>query len=250
MNRLEGKIALVTGAASGIGRATCVRLASEGASIFGVDLDEKGLQQTAMEIKSAQGEMEVAVVDVSSREQCFDGVESAVKVFGKLDILANVAGIVRFHHFESITEAEWNKVMAINLSGPLFLSQAAVPHLLASKGNIVNVSSNAGLMGQAYTAAYCASKAALIQLTKSMAMEYVKKPLRVNVVCPGGTETEMVHGVDFPEDVDGSLVERYAGLRGCGQPEDIASMIAYLASDEARMIHGSVISVDNGVMAG
>ena len=246
-DRLKGKVALVTGAASGIGRATCIRLVEEGASVFAVDIDSTGLEATAGLLA---GDIVTSKVDVSDKSNCVAAVENVIEHFGKLDILANVAGIVRFHHFEQITEDEWNRVMAINLTGPMFLCQSAIPYLLEQKGNIVNVSSNAGLMGQAYTAAYCASKAGLIQLTKSLAMEYIKKPLRVNVVCPGGTETEMVHKVNFPDDIDGSLIERFAGLRGCGKPKDIASMIAYLASDEARMIHGAVISVDNGVMAG
>lgn len=250
MNRFQDKVVLVTGAASGMGRASCIRLATEGAAVFGIDIDEKGLLESAEIVNSAGGKMEHAVCDVSGRENCFNAISQAVECFGKLDVLVNVAGIVRFGHSHEVSEQEWNLVLAINLSGPMFLSQAAIPHLLKSEGNIVNIASNAGLMGQAYTAAYCASKGGLIQLTKAMAMEYIKTPVRINAVCPGGTDTEMVEGAKLPDQVDFDLLSRYIGLRGNGKPEDIASMIAYIASDEAKMVHGSIISVDNGMMAG
>ncbi|MBT4518910.1 MAG: SDR family oxidoreductase [Halieaceae bacterium] len=250
MNRFEEKVVLVTGAASGMGRATCIRLAAEGASVFGLDVDESGLAQTKATITDSGGLIEVSRCDVSSREQCFEAVDKTVAHFGNLHVLVNVAGIIRFGHTHLISEQEWNLTMGVNLNGPLFLCQASIPHLLASKGNIVNVASTAGLIGQAYCAAYCASKAGLIQLTKAMAMEYCKTSLRVNVVCPGGTDTEMIGGISMPDDVDGELINRYTPLRGNGQPEDIASAIAYIASDEARMIHGSVFAVDNGGVAG
>ncbi len=250
MSRFQDKVVLVTGAASGMGRSSCARFAAEGAMVFGIDIDEKGLQKSAEAINSNGGKMEVAVCDVSRQENCFKAVSQAVECFGKLDVLVNVAGIVRFNHTPDVSEQDWNLVLAINLSGPMFLSQAAIPHLLESKGNIINVASNAGLMGQAYTPAYCASKGGLLQLTKSLAMEFVKSPIRINAVCPGGTDTEMVEGARFPEDVDGSLISRYVSIRGNGKPEDISSMIAYVASDEAKMVHGAIISVDNGMMAG
>ncbi len=250
MKRFEDKIVLVTGAASGMGRATCIRLASEGASVYGVDIDEAGLAKTKDIITDSGGLMDTGTCNVTSREQCFDAVEKAVARFGSLHVLVNVAGIIRFAHTHELSEQEWNLALGVNLSGPLFLSQAAIPHLLASGGNIVNVASTAGLIGQAYCAAYCASKAGLIQLTKAMAMEYCKESLRVNVVCPGGTDTEMLGGITMPENVDPELIRRFTPIRGNGQAEDIASAIAYLASDEARSVHGTVFAVDNGGTAG
>lgn len=249
MNRFEDKVALVTGAASGMGRATCLRLASEGATVFGIDVDKEGLSaltgEAGLDVKLLTG-----VYDVSSREQCFNAVNTAVERFGRLDVLANVAGIVRFRNSPEMTEDEWNLVMAINLSGPMFLSQAAIPHLLQTNGNIVNICSNAGLMGQAYTAAYCASKGGLVQLTKSLAMEYMKESIRINAVCPGGTDTAMNKGIDFPENVDWELIDRYSGKRGFAAAEDLAAAIAFVASDDAKAVHGSIFSVDNGIMAG
>jgi len=250
MKRFEGKVALITGAASGIGRAACIRFATEGARVYAVDLNAEGLAETAKQIKATQGEIETGAFDISRREQCFAAVEGCVTTFGNLDVLANVAGIVRFSHSHKTSEEEWDKVLAINLSGPFFLSQAAIPHLLKSKGNIVNVASNAGLMGQAYTSAYCASKGGLVQLTRAMAMEYMKETIRINAVCPGGTDTALVSGINFPEDLDWDLIDRYTGKRGYGQAADVASAIAYLASEEACMVHGAIFTVDNGMMAG
>jgi NAD(P)-dependent dehydrogenase (short-subunit alcohol dehydrogenase family) len=249
MNRFENKVVLVTGAASGMGRSSAVRLASEGASVYGIDLDEAGLASTAEQVRSAGGMMEVAVCDVTKKDQCVAAVNSAVDTYGRLDVLANVAGVVRFGRAHAVTEDEWNFVLAVNLSGPFFLSQAAIPVLIESKGNIVNVASVFGLMGQAFSTAYCASKGGLIQLTKSMAVEYANEPVRINAICPGSTNTEMMAGIDFSEDMDWSLIER-ASNAPVGEPEDIASAIAYLASDEAKMVNGSIFVVDNGLLAG
>lgn len=248
--RFKGKVALVTGIASGMGRATAQRLCAEGASMFGVDVDEAGLEKAAEEIREAGGTIETRVCNVADRDACFAAIEAAVTTFGGLDVLANVAGIVRFVHTPEMSADEWNLVLGVNLSGPLYLSQAAIPHLLESHGNIVNVASNAGLMGQSYTAAYCASKGGLIQLTRSLAMEFMKQPIRINCVCPAGTDTQMNKTIDFPDEVDWKMIGRFTGLRGFAKPEDIASAIAYLASDEASAVHGSIFSVDNGMMAG
>lgn len=248
--RFEGKVTLVTGAASGMGRATAQRFADEGAHVFAVDVDEGGLEKAVAEIRESGGRVESQRCDVSSSDGCFATVAAAVETFGRLDVLANVAGIVRFRRSTEMSADEWNLVLAINLSGPFHLSQAAIPHLLESEGNIVNVASNAGLMGQAYTAAYCASKGGLVQLTRALAMEFMKQPIRINCICPAGTDTEMNKGIDFPEDLDWKLIGRFSGMRGFAAPEEMASAIAYLASDEARSVHGSIFSVDNGMMAG
>ena len=249
MKRFENKVVLVTGAASGMGRSSCLRLASEGAQIYGIDLDEAGLAATAERVRSAGGTMEVAVRDVTKKDQCVSAVNGAVETYGHLDVLANVAGVCRFGHAHTVTEQEWNFVLAVNLSGPFFLSQAAIPALIESKGNIVNVASVFGVTGQAFSTAYCASKGGLVQLTKSMAVEYAKESVRINAVCPGSTNTEMMAGIDFSEDMDWSLIER-ATNAAVGEPEDIASAIAYLASDEAKMVNGSIFVVDNGLLAG
>ena len=250
MGRFDGKVALVTGAASGIGRAVCERLTSEGGRVFGMDIDSEGLAETASLVKDAGGEIQTGVFDVTQRAQCIEAVKETVDAFGRLDVLANVAGIVRFRHFTDWTEEDWNFVHGVNLNGPFFMCQAAIPHLLESGGNIVNVASNAGLMGQAYTAAYCSSKGALVQLTRSLSMEYVKQDIRINAIAPGGTVTNLVHGVKFPENVDVDLIKPYLGFRPMSEAPEIAAAFAYIASDEAKSVRGAIFSIDNGIVAG
>ena len=250
MQRFEGKVAFVTGGASGIGRATCSRFAAEGASVYTVDVDADGLDETAKGIRGTGGRVETATCDVRSRQACSDAISACVSTFGKLDVLANVAGVVRFSHVAETSEEEWNLLLAVNLSGPFFLSQAALPHLLDSAGNIVNVASNAGIMGQAYTVGYCASKAGLINMSKAMAMEFSKKKVRINCVAPAGTVTNLVRTIDFPGELDDHLMNRYRGFRPMSDPEDIVNVIAFLASDEAKAVHGAVWEADQGVTAG
>jgi NAD(P)-dependent dehydrogenase (short-subunit alcohol dehydrogenase family) len=141
-------------------------------------------------------------------------------------------------------------MFAVNVDAYFFLAQAAIPHLLAANGVIVNTASNAGLMGQAYAVVYTMTKGAVVQLTKSLAMEYMKEPLRVVAIAPGGTDTSLVRGYQMPDDVDWGLVGRYTSPRGFAKPEDIAALFAFLASDESRNIHGAIVSSDHGLTAG
>ncbi|HET6817673.1 MAG TPA: SDR family oxidoreductase [Mycobacteriales bacterium] len=242
-------MALVTGAGSGIGRAVSLRLAGEGARVLAVDINSDGLAETC----AAGGDSVVAgVYDVSSADQCRAAVAEAVDRFGRLDILGNVAGIARGEHMTQVTEASYRQMMGVNVDGYFFMAQAAIPHLLESEsgGVIVNIASNAGLIGQAYTVVYCMTKGAVVQLTKALAMEYLKSPLRVVAIAPGGVETGLVHGYQMPPDVDFDLVMRYTGARGLAKPDDIAALFSFLASTEARNIHGAVVSSDGGMTAG
>ncbi len=250
MGRFDGKVVLITGAGSGMGRAVALRLAGEGARVFGIDVSVDGLAGTAKRVSEAGGAMQTGICDVSRRDDCFAAVDACIAAFGRLDVLANVAGILRVAHAHEMPQRDWDQVIGVNLSGPFFMSQAALPRLLESRGNIVNVASNAGLMGQAYTAAYCASKAGLVSLTKSLAMEYVKRGIRINCVCPAGTQTALTASAKFPSDVDPQLMMRYSGFRGMSQPDEIAAVIAFVASDEAGSMHGSIVQADQGVTAG
>lgn len=248
--RFAGKVACVTGAGSGIGAATALRLAREGARIHGIDVEAEALSTVAKQIEDAGSELRPFIADVSDRAQCFAAVADAVDHFGRLDVLCNIAGIFRSAHSHEMPGEDWDRVIAVNLSGAFYMSQAAIPHLIAAGGNIVNMASNAGQMGQAYTAAYAASKAGLLNLTRSLAMEYMKTPLRVNALAPSGTITKLALNVKFPDGLDPDLTARYSGMRGVSQPEEIADAVAYLASDDARSVHGAVWSIDNGVTAG
>ena len=247
---LHDKVALVTGAASGIGRAVTQRLTAEGTHVFAVDLNANGLSETVASTAGAPGTAHAHPADVSDRDRCREAVAECVSVFDKLDVLGNIAGIARGEHFVDVSEADYRRMMAVNVDAYFFLAQAAVPPLLETEGTIINIASNAGLMGQAYTVAYCMTKGAVVQLTRALAMEYVKTPLRVNAIAPGGVDTALVAGYQMPPDIDFDLIRPYMGFRPKAQPEDIASLFAFLAGDEARNIHGAILSSDGGLTTG
>ena len=247
--RFEGKVALITGAGSGIGRAVSQRLAAEGASVFAHDLNGDALEETAGLVRDAGGTIAVRQGSVAERAECFATVDAAVAEFGRLDVLGNVAGVSRARHFTEIDEESYRRLAAVNVDGPFFLCQAAVPHLLESGGNIVNIASNAGLMGTAYTVDYSMNKGAVVQLTKSLAMEFAKSPMRVNAIAPGGILSTLTRHFELPDDVDMDLMAPLMGHRGMGVPEDIAVLFALVASDEAVNIHGAVFSSDRGLTA-
>jgi NAD(P)-dependent dehydrogenase (short-subunit alcohol dehydrogenase family) len=234
--RFAGKKALVTGAAGGVGRATVDLLREEGATVVGVDLRE------------SDG---VRACDVSDPASVTAAVAAAVEELGGLDVLVNVAGIDQFRKFEDLDVETWNRHLGVNLTGPMLMSHAALPHLKATKGNIVTIASIAGLRAQPYQAAYCASKAGVVMLMKSLALELHADGVRANTVCPGGVDTELPmaaaseHGLD--SDLDwGLLTETAGGRYGFMPAKDIADAVAYLASDAAASVTGAVLSVDRG----
>ena len=234
--RFAGKKALVTGAAGGVGRATVDLLREEGATVVGVDLRE------------SDG---VRACDVSDPASVTAAVAAAAEELGGIDVLVNVAGIDQFRKFEDLDVETWNRHLAVNLTGPMLMSHAALPHLKESKGNIVTIASIAGLRAQPYQAAYCSSKAGVVMLMKSLALELHADGVRANTICPGGVDTDLPmaaaseHGLD--SGLDWALLTETAGGRyGFMPPKDIADAVAYLASDAAASVTGAVLSVDRG----
>lgn len=246
----EGKVALVTGAASGLARETALQFAQQGADLSLVDVNAAGLAEVRGQIEAMGRRCLTQVLDVSAKRNCDDAVMNTVERFGRLDVLCNIAAVVQIGHALDVTEAQWNRMLGINLAGPFFLCQAAIPHLLKTQGNIVNVASSGGLKAQAYTVPYSTSKAGLIHMTRSLAMEFMHKPIRINVVAPGAMDTEMGRNTTLADGVDMSLVQRFFNMRPPSKPADVARFILYVASDQSMSLHGACLSVDTGVSAG
>lgn len=247
---MTGKYALVTGAAAGLGRATALTLARAGAGLCLVDVNGDGLEATAADARALGVQAIALALDLGVADNCRSAVDAALGAFGRLDALCNVAAVFIPCHTAAMSAADWDRTLAVNLSAPFHLIQASIPHLLASHGAVVNVTSCAAHLGQAYTAAYCATKAGLSHLTKSLAMEYMHQPIRFNAVAPGGMMTALAAGFRTLEQADPSLIQRYSPLRGVVEIEDVAAMVAFLASDAARGYHGACVNIDNGITAG
>lgn len=246
MSRFFEKIVLVTGASSGIGAATAQKIASEGGSIFGIGRDEAGLANTAQSVADVGGTIVTAQCDITQPKACKEAVEQCIAKYGRLDVLVNCAGQHIFRTLDEITEENWHADLATNLGGSFFLSQAAVPELIKNGGNIVNIGSLASVEGQPYSATYCSAKHGLIGLTKSLALEFINDNIRINAVCPGGTNTPQIGKVGMPENADFDLIMTAAGKRGISEPEDIAAVVAFIASDDAKAVHGAVYMADQG----
>jgi len=247
---MKGKSALVTGAAAGLGRATALRLARAGADICLVDVDAQGLDAAANEVRALGAKAIAVALDLGVADNCRSAVAAALQAFRRLDALCNVAAVFIPCHTTEMSAAAWDKTLAVNLSAPFHLIQAAIPHLLETHGAVVNVTSCAAHVGQAYTAAYCATKAGLSHMTKSLAMEYMNKSVRFNAVAPGGMMTALAAGFRNLQDADPALIKRYSPLRGMVEIEEVAEMVAFLASDAASGYHGACINIDNGITAG
>ncbi len=234
--RFEGKRVFITGAASGIGAATAALFRKEGARVEGVD------------VAIADG---VSHCDVTDPASVSAAMTAAVDRLGGLDVCLNVAGINRFSKIDDLSLELLNLHLAVNLAGPMLVSQAAIPHLRRSKGNVVTVASISGLQGQPYNSAYCASKGGVLLLMRSLAVELASAGIRVNCVCPGGVATPMSAGATatLPVDVDYGLFARMQGtIPGQMPPPDIAEAIAYLASDAAASVTGTALVVDRGTL--
>jgi NAD(P)-dependent dehydrogenase (short-subunit alcohol dehydrogenase family) len=246
MAQLSDKVALITGASSGLGAAVVQLFADRGASVFGIARDADRMATVFDGIPGGK----YASVDITEPAACRSAVEQCVAEFGRLDVLVNVAGYHQMRHTTTMTDEEWDRDLAVNLNGPFYLCRAALPHLLDTGGNIVNVTSIAGVEGEVYSAGYCAAKHGLIGLTRALAVEYTKERIRVNAICPGGMPTPQATEFTAPDNADWDLIMRIASPRGFMEAEDVAKTIAFLASDDAAAIHGAVYRVDNGKGAG
>ena len=252
--QLVGKVALVTGGGSGIGRATALLFAREGAAVAIVDLDEARAQAVAQEIGAKGGQALAVRCDVSQATDCQRAVQETVAAFGRLDILFNNAGIIRRASVLEITEEEWDRAMAVNVKSVFLLSRYAIPIMAQGGGGaIVNTGSGWGLVGGRNAVSYCASKGAVVNMTRAMALDHAEQNIRVNCVCPGDTDTGMLRS---EAQQLGAATEAFLAeaadrpLRRIGRPEDIAQAVLYLASEASSFVTGTTLVVDGGGLAG
>ena len=245
--RFIGKVAVVTGAGSGIGQAVALRLAAEGASVAALDIAEEGLRSTVEQITAAGGRGTAITCDVTSEESVIAAVTATVEALGPPTVVCNVAGIGGFFNTVDMPLERWEKILAVNLTGTFLVCKATLPHLLEHGGCIVNVASNTALMGQAYSAAYCASKAGVLMFSKALAAEYLSRGVRVNVIAPGGVDTPLVGTFELPEGADFNELKKIMSPLGFATPAEMAGSVAFLASDESSYTTGSALSVDGGL---
>ncbi len=249
MKRFEGRAIFVTGAASGIGQSTAEQFGKEGGRVVCADVDVIGAEKTAETVRAAGGDAVAVPCDVTNPSAITEAIGEAVRRYGALHVLANVAGIGFFRRTTETTLDEWNRMIAVNLTGQFLTCREALPHILKAKGAIVNTASVAGLKSHPYSAAYCASKGGVVQLTRALAVEYGRKDVRINCVCPGGVETPLIGKFTLPEGVSQEALAKIMPLGRMGKPHEVAATIAFLASDEATYINGAAIVVDGGMIA-
>ena len=250
--RFKDRIVYITGAGSGIGRATAEQFAAEGAQVFAADVNRDGVEETIQAIRLAGGRAAGGVCDVASMPSVRDSIGAALEAFGGLHVLVNAAGVGRTLRFEDLDEGEWQRVIGVNLNGVFHTTKVAIEHLLKQPGgNIVNIASIAAIRGQAYNSHYCASKAGLLNFTRSIALEFATRGLRANCVCPGGVNTPLIRNFVPHKDFEMQLVAYYSPPipHYLAPPADVAHVILFLASDEARMINGVALPADLGTLA-
>ncbi len=249
MQRFADKVVLITGAASGIGRATAERLAAEGASLALSDVNEAGLAETAATCTDLGASVYSEVSNVADEASVAEFVAAAVGEHGRLDSVVNVAGILHFEDLRKTDLSDWNRVIAVNLTGTFLVCRATIDHLLQTGGNIVNTSSTSAIAGHPWTVSYSASKGGVFALTQCLAVEFGRQGVRCNSVAPGSILTPIQNEFRLPEGADVKLIDRITALDQHRGPETVASTIAFLASDDAAHVNGTCIKVDGGTLA-
>ena len=249
MDRFKDLVVLLTGAASGIGKASILRMAEEGAAVVCADIQSEAAEATAKEARELGANAIAVSVDVSDPESAKNAIAAAISEFGRIDSLCNIAGILRFDHTHELTLENWNQILAVNLTGTFLMTQAALPHLLESQGALVNMASTAGLAGQPWSAAYSASKGGVLSFTRSIAVEYGKQGMRANSVSPGGILTPIQNEFHLPEGADEKLLLRIMPLDKMREAGAAAAVVAFLASPDSIHINGETIRVDGGTLA-
>lgn len=251
MMRFKDQVAVITGGASGLGRATAHRLADEGAHVAVLDRDAMAGEESAAEIRATGANARFFPVDVTRWASIESAIEALSTELGAPGVLVNCAGIGNFVRSELESQQNWERTIAVNLTGTFLMCRSVLPAMLAAgRGSIVNVASNSGLLGQPYTAAYCASKGGIINLTRALAVEYRARGVRVNAIAPGGMQTPMLSAWELPE---GAQIEEFAqgtSPIGYAEPAEIAGLIAFVASDEGRYMIGQIVGIDGGITCG
>lgn len=249
----EGKVAIITGGTSGIGLQTAITLLQCGASVALIGRQEEKGQAVLQELSSYDSKVCFIQGDISKTQDCQNVIEQAVATFGRLDIVINSAGIYMEKAISDVEEDEFDQMMNINIKGTYFMCKYAVPYLRQTgSGAIVNISSDAGINGNCLCTTYCASKGAVTTFTKALALETIHYGVRANCVCPGDVDTPMLQqqlsGVDNPQDYLREIASVYP-IGRIGQPQEIANVICFLASEEASFVNGAVWTVDGGLTA-